>query len=447
MDDKNNAVKFGKNVSMYTKLNQDCRVLLKEITSTAAKRQPAPIVKRRQSVRLAEKSKKYTITRILEPPKKTIKLHDVKVSNMFNDKADSVNNTQAIHNDFADLSDNVIYDLISEMAGFIQNGTWENSTSIPSDFSTNANMPVPKSNISTSSTQTGTCQDSVSTQTYFDDQRSISTQTYFSEQRSIQTQTTKRWNNIEPAIPQVQNFGATVSTTNGRRMRYMNNFDCRLDIVSGLLQHPCRRFLNREECELFCPLNHLLPSADLVAIFIQDWSDEMIHFFYYTHVQHYFICYVTYFRIICNTYADRRLVNSILSTVIDCERFAIFSNLKVIWMGLHKCGYSRDEALFAICTHVNTSSCVVNEILKIMTTYHLANFKQTVGFLSNQMQNYKIHAHLANAVLKQSYDVKRLDINLVEFCCGIIKQCISNKTVGALNYDYLHKLSMKAETQ
>jgi hypothetical protein len=63
-----------------------------------------------------------------------------------------------------------------------------------------------------------------------------------------------------------------------------NNFDLMKKKVVQLLDRPCYKFLQNEDCGLYCTYNHVLPSALIVAENIKDSSNDLVQFFYTTYI-------------------------------------------------------------------------------------------------------------------------------------------------------------------
>lgn len=216
------------------------------------------------------------------------------------------------------------------------------------------------------------------------------------------------------------------------------NFDLMKKQVLTLLHSPCVKFLKYENCGSYCPHNHFLPSANVVAETIKNWSNEMIHFFYITNIQRYSMCNVLYFEVICNVFVKRQLPDKILATVKDCEQLCLENHLKIVLTSLKKCGYSADDGLLEICVHAYRTKNTVNEILKIITTDNLVNFKRTIAFLATEIDTNDFDPCFGDEILKQACEIKMLDVTLLEFCYRIIK-----KYYNILNEDYMRMLLLK----
>lgn len=114
------------------------------------------------------------------------------------------------------------------------------------------------------------------------------------------------------------------------------------------------------------------------------------------------------------------------------------SNLKIVLKSLVKCGYTEDDGLFEICLHAYRSKNTVNEILKIITSGNMSNFKRTIAFLTAEIETNDFDPAFGNEILKQASEMKTLDVILLEFCYGIIK-----KYYNTLNEDCMRMLWFK----
>ncbi|XP_037027394.1 uncharacterized protein LOC119068083 [Bradysia coprophila] len=227
-------------------------------------------------------------------------------------------------------------------------------------------------------------------------------------------------------------------TEASQQLRPKSDFELMKMEVFSVLQRPCFKFLRRESCGLSCRSNHFLPPAADVAVAIQNWSNEQIHFLYLTYVQRYKMCHQMYFDVICNAFVERRSPENIIATIKDCERLALESQFIVVMFALKKCGYTDDDALFVICTHANRSRNAINEILKVIVTFKMANFKRTIAFLSSEMDTIDFDPYFGNEILKQAVEIETLDVISLNFCYGIVRKysCI-------LNAHYMKTLLLK----
>ncbi|KAG4079035.1 hypothetical protein HA402_001690 [Bradysia odoriphaga] len=227
-------------------------------------------------------------------------------------------------------------------------------------------------------------------------------------------------------------------TETSQQLRPKSDFESMKVEVFSVLQRPCIKFLKRESCGLSCKSNHFLPPAADVAAAIQNWSNEQIHFLYLTYVQRYKMCHQMYFDVICNAFVERRSPENLIATIKDCERLSLESQFIVVMFGLKKCGYTDDDALFVICTHANRSRNAINEILKVIVTFKMANFKRTIAFISSEMDTIDFDPYFGNEILKQAVEIETLDVILLNFCYGIVRKysCI-------LNAHYMKTLLLK----
>lgn len=217
-----------------------------------------------------------------------------------------------------------------------------------------------------------------------------------------------------------------------------NNYELMKIKVFCVLQRPCLKFLKREDCGRFCKQNHFLPPASDVASAIENWSNEEIHFLYLSYIQRYKMCHQMYFDVICNAFVKNRSPENIIATIKDCERLSLEGQFIVVLFGLKKCGYTDDDALFEICTHANRSRNAVNEVLKVIVTFTMTNFKRTIAFLSSEMETIEFDPYFGNEILKQAVDVETLDVTLLNFCYDIVR-----KYSYVLNVHYMKSLLSK----
>lgn len=192
--------------------------------------------------------------------------------------------------------------------------------------------------------------------------------------------------------------------------------------VFSVLKRPCLKFLKNEHCSPTCKYNHFLPSADDVAATIKKWSNEEIHFLYLTYIQRYKMCHQMYFDVICNAFVEKRSPDNIIATIKDCELLSLESQFIVILFSLKKYGYSDDDALFEICSRTSRSRNAINEILKVIVTFKMANFKRTIALLSKEMEVIEFDSYFVNEILKQAVEVETLDVILLNFCYNIVRK-------------------------
>lgn len=215
-------------------------------------------------------------------------------------------------------------------------------------------------------------------------------------------------------------------------------YDWMKEKVVNVLCTPCITYLEYGSCGTCCPYNHVLPPASVVNAAIDKWSTEMIDFLYTGYVQRYRLCYQMYFEVVCSIYVKRRLSQKLIATVKDCERLHAESHLLTIFVGLVKCGYTYDDALYKMCTNGWRSSNTMNAVMTIMTSLRIANFKRTMLFLAAEMEKIDFKLFFGDEILKQACELDTLDDPLMKFCCGIVK-----KFHGFLSQSSMQKLLSK----